>query len=451
MTEIKRPLQSEEKPISSLYAAQPNEFLPPIGQWTTVGGLVLLVGFAGAILLSAVLPYRMVVQAAQAKVRPAGELRLVQAAGEGKVDRIEVRSNQTVQAGQTIAYIDDTQIQIKKRQLQDSIAQMEQQLRQNQAQLQAISQQIVAATEQSNRTVAGAEADLNLNQRIYQDRQITAVAELQEAEAALALTQEELNRYRGLAQIGAIAELQIREKETAMKIANARLERVKTALNPSNAAVKKARERIGQEEAQGTAAIARLMQEQAQLGQQRKEVETKLSYDRQELQQIETQIQSTIIRAPISGIIQGLTLRNPDQIVRVGDTIAQIAPKHDELVVKALVFPQDIGKVAIGQSVEMRVSACPYPDYGILRGIVQSISPDVGYLEKQSSSGSVDAESSSQQRLYEVTIQPIQLMLTNGKRECVIQSGMEGQVSIISQQETVLQFILRKSRLISNI
>ncbi len=450
MIDANLPSQPERATAQSLHAAQPEEFLPPIGRWTTVGGLVMLAGFVGAILLSTVLKYKVVVKAPVA-IRPTGELRLVQVAVEGKIGRIAVRSNQTVQAGQAIAYIDDSRLQTKKRQLQDGIAQAEQQLRQNQAQLQAINQQITAEIDQSNRAVASAAADLSLNQRTHQNLQITTVAELQEAEAALTLAQEELNRYSELAHTGAVAELQIREKEASVKVATARLQRMKAALNPSGAEVEKSRERISQEQARGTATIARLTQERSQLGQQRKELETKLGNDRQELQQAKTELKSTIVRAPISGIIHALILRNPDQVVRVGDTIAQIAPSNGDLVVKAFVPSQDIGKVAIGQPVQVRVSACPYPDYGTLSGMVQAISPDaIGHQEQPDSTAPSPTAATPKTAAYEVTIQPNQRILRANGQECPMQSGMDGQADIISKEETVLQFIGRKARLLTS-
>ncbi|NER01130.1 MAG: hypothetical protein F6K30_31305, partial [Cyanothece sp. SIO2G6] len=36
-------------------AATPEDFLPPLGQWLIISGLVMLSGFVGAILLAAVL------------------------------------------------------------------------------------------------------------------------------------------------------------------------------------------------------------------------------------------------------------------------------------------------------------------------------------------------------------------------------------------------------------
>ena len=434
-----------------LHIAQPNEFLPPIGRWPTVGGLVMLLGFVGAIGLVAILPYKIVVKA-PASIRPIGELRLVQAATEGKIVHIAVQANQAVQAGQKIAQIEDARLQTQKRQLQDSITQIEQQLQQQHAQQQAIQQQIAATTDQANRTVASAEADLTLHQRTYQDTSITTVAEMQEAEAALALAQEELNRYNTLAQTGAVAELQIREKEAAVQMATARLQRMKAAINPSSAQIDKAKQQIAQEQARKSVEIARLNQEQAQLRQHQKELTIKLNNDRRDLNQADIELQSTLIRSPISGVVQALTLRNLDQVVRVGETIAQIAPKSDNLVIKAWVASQDIGQVAQGQRVDVRVSACAYPDYGTLQGTVQVMAPDAVVVESQTpSSTPTKVAPLSHPSTYEVTIEPNQLRLTNGRQDCLIQPGMEGQAEIITQEETILQFVLRKARLLPNV
>lgn len=52
---------------------------------------------------------------------------------------------------------------------------------------------------------------------------------------------------------------------------------------------------------------------------------------------------------------------------------------------------------------------------------------------------------------YEVTIEPEGLSLGRETRQCSIKMGMEGRADIISKQETVLQFFLRKARLIADV
>jgi multidrug efflux pump subunit AcrA (membrane-fusion protein) len=48
---------------------------------------------------------------------------------------------------------------------------------------------------------------------------------------------------------------------------------------------------------------------------------------------------------------------------------------------------------------------------------------------------------------YEVTIEPESFALGKKKNRCFIQLGMEGRADIITREDTVLKFLLRKARL----
>jgi multidrug efflux pump subunit AcrA (membrane-fusion protein) len=97
----------------SLPLIQTSDFLPPLGRWTLLGGLVIVTAVGLSIPVAAVTKYKETVKA-QAVVRPAGELRLVQAASDGKVMQIMVAENQVVKTGDAIAIIDDSKLQTKK-------------------------------------------------------------------------------------------------------------------------------------------------------------------------------------------------------------------------------------------------------------------------------------------------------------------------------------------------
>ncbi|NEO42018.1 MAG: HlyD family efflux transporter periplasmic adaptor subunit [Moorea sp. SIOASIH] len=150
-----------------------------------------------------------------------------------------------------------------------------------------------------------------------------------------------------------------------------------------------------------------------------------------------------------------LNLRNPGQTVRSGEEIAQILPGDAPLKVKAVVSPSDIGKLAEGQKVHMGVSACPYPDYGTLKGVVSQISEDT--IKPQSNGARAMVSSALSQKgraataFYEVTISPESHVLGKGKNQCSLQLGMEGRADIISREETVLRLLLRKARLVTDL
>lgn len=445
-----RAVHQEELDRGLIRPASPENFLPKIGQLPILAGLVLLVAFAGATVLTSILKYKVTVKA-PAAIRPAGELRIVQSAAEGTVKSITVDGNQSVRQGDTIAVIDDSRLQTKKNQLTGAIQQTEQQLLQLSSQVAALNSQVDAEIEQSRRTIASVKAELNLNQRTYQDKLITTSAEVKEVEASVDLAQEELRRYKQLSGTGAISQIQVTEKEAALKTAQARLERVKAALNPSTAPVEMARERTEQERARGAATVAMLNREREQLLQKQAELRTQIDRDRKELQQVETELKNTIIRAPVSGVIQELTLRNPSQVVRLGDKIAQIAAGTAPLQIKALVAAQDIGRVKVGQSALMRVSACPYPDYGTLQGKVIAIAPDAIAPSNRASDSTSDQPRAMAGVVYEVTVQPKTLSLHANRQECSMQLGMEGNIDIISREETVLRFFFRRARLLTNV
>jgi multidrug efflux pump subunit AcrA (membrane-fusion protein) len=496
------PSPGEAKAIF-LHPATPDEFLPPISRWTILGGLVLLAAFSGAIALASVLKYKVSVKA-PAAIRPDGELRIVQSSVEGTVKSIKVAANQVVKQGDIIALIDDSRLQTKKRQLQGNIQQATLQLAQIEIQASALDSQIAAEADRTQRAIASFQAEVSRTQRDLKDKQITAVAQANEAEANLRIAQEEWqkaqaeltaakadlksiqaalkavttkqDRYKPLAEAGAIsldkyqeAQLAVEQQEQAqesqkaailakqqdierqkraVEAAASRWQGTQAALNPSDATVTMVKEKIAAESATGKATLARLKQEREQLIQRKVEFQNQINRDRQELQQLETELANTVIRAVASGTILQLNLRNTDQVVRPGDAIAQIAPSEAPLVIKAMVSSRDIGKVETSQTAYLRVSACPYPDYGILKGKVSTISPDAIKPQGKDTNTAQASIAVAVDAAYDVTIQPEALTLSIGGRKCTIQSGMEGTTEIISREETVLQFILRRARLL---
>ncbi|NEP18924.1 MAG: HlyD family efflux transporter periplasmic adaptor subunit [Leptolyngbya sp. SIO4C1] len=435
--------------------AQLNDFLPPVKRWTTLGGLLILLTVGLAVPILSVVKYKTVIKA-QASLRPDGELRLVQAATAGQITQIAVKEHQRVEQGDIIAQVDGTHLQTQQRQLQISLEQAQQQQQQINAQIGALDRQISAETNRIGRTVTVAEAELSRRQRAYQDRQVITAAEMAEAEAslrsaeaALAAARSKRDRYQRVAEQGALSLEQLEEAQLAVQqqaqitaAAQARVASARTALAPSAAEVAIAAEQISQEKASGQAALAVLAREREALIQQRIQINEQIARHQRESQQVARDLQRTAIAAPVDGTVFKLTLRNPSQTVQPGEEIAQIAPSDAPLTIKAAVSPQDVGQLQAGQPVQMRVSACPYPDYGTLKGVVDQVSRDT--IKAQTAAAQSPA-------FYAVTIQPEKLSLGSGKRQCRVQLGMEGRADIVTREETVLRFLLRKARLSTNL
>jgi HlyD family secretion protein len=123
-------------------------------------------------------------------------------------------------------------------------------------------------------------------------------------------------------------------------------------------------------------------------------------------------------------------------------------PQNSQLAIATKVATQDIERVELGQVAKMRVDACPYSNYGILNGTVTGISPDAIVTNQNS-----DRFSSANPNLtyFDVAIKPEGNTLGNETLQCQLKPRMKAEVNIIAREETLLRFILRKARLLSNI
>ncbi|BAY32170.1 hypothetical protein NIES2107_40570 [Nostoc carneum NIES-2107] len=454
------------------------DFIPPVSPWTSLAGIVLVGSVGSAIALSSWVKYNVTVKV-PASIRPTGEIRLAQPKMEGTIKRILVRENQVVKQGDIIAYLDDEQLQIKKSQLQGNIQQGRLQINQIDAQITNLDNQMQAEKTVIDRTVSAAESDLLRNQREYQERQVTTQTDLQVAEANLQKAYTDLqkaqadldfanldrDRYEQLAKEGAIGQREFEQKKflveqtkavvegerKAVEIAQAKVESAKSAINPTDATVAIAKERIAQEVAKGKANIATLNKERQALIQRRVEIQSQLIQSHKELEQVFNQLQNTVIRATTEGTILKLNLRNPGQVVGASDAIAEIAPSNAPLVIKAMIPTQDIKSVEVGQEVQLRIDSCPYPDYGTLKGVVNTVSPDVITSQNNSTNSPTSSSNILAASYFEATIAPESLSFGHQNHQCHIQSGMDAKADIISKRETALQFMLRKARLITDL
>ena len=452
-----------------------DEFLPPVSRWTSLAG-IFLVGTVGvAITLASIIEYNVSVKAT-ATVRPVGEQRIVQANMEGTVENIKVKENQTIQKGDVIANLATHRLQSEKSQLQGKIQMGKMQLAQIEAQIKALSTQISAQFASIEGGLVSANFELIRTKNKYREQKIKTVTDVQEAEAYLQKSVTEMKkikadlnfakidikRYQQLAEAGAISKRESEENKLAVEqkslavatqyrvieIAKARLVRSKAVLDPSSTTVLIAQQRIIQERARGNATIASLKREREALIQHKVEIQKNLDNEHIKFQQIDSDLKKRVIRAPSDGVILKLNLRNQGQVVRNSDVVAKLTPIDAPLVIKAKIAPQNIDRVAVGQKVQLRVSACPYPDFGTLEGVVKAVSPDA-IVPVVNQVGSINQNLGAS--YYEVTVQPERLSLVMGTRQCRIKAGMEASADIISKKETALQFLLRKVRLLTNL
>ena len=397
---------------TALMHIEADDFLPALGGWSrTFGRNVLITATAGLLGLS-IWPWRETVRAAGV-VRPDGENTVVQSQLDGTLAAVWIKENQEVQEGQALAMLDRKQLESEKRKLEselrDSIAQQH-----NSAQ---------QSTDLKQKSIATSE--------LLQAQLQSAARNVDNAEATLRFRQTELQRYRSLQATGAVAASVVDEKNAQYALARNELA--------------KAQQALAEQRARGTAQLAELRQDSGQTLNQQREFNKLLETTRSRLAEVNRALSNSTIKAPQAGTILLSGMRHAQQVIRAGEILAQIAPTNAKQTIQVRVPSRDVGTIKPKQEAFLRVTGCPYPDYGVLKAKVINISADTVQKESETQGSSASAYPG----LFQVSLEPASRQLRAGHRLCELRHGMDVQAEIVTRQTTVLGFLFTKLRLFS--
>ncbi len=136
------------------------------------------------------------------------------------------------------------------------------------------------------------------------------------------------------------------------------------------------------------------------------------------------------IRAPAAGTVVGLQVHTLGGVIKGGETILEIVPGSDPLLVEARIDPADIDDIALGLETEVRFTGFKQRTTPTLKGEVVNLSADV-LTDKISGE--------SYYRAW-VRIGERELARINGR---ALQPGMPAEVLITTGSRTVLAYLLQ--------
>jgi hypothetical protein len=139
------------------------------------------------------------------------------------------------------------------------------------------------------------------------------------------------------------------------------------------------------------------------------------------------------------GGILALTTQVPHR-----STIQASAIVTPDRTIQALVPADSINQIAPHQIAQMRVNACPYGEFGTLKGQVTTISTQPAILH---GGRYANVTQLSQPTLYAVAIQPQALVLQQAAKSCQVRVGVQGKVDIVLHEESIARSVLRRLRL----
>ena len=137
------------------------------------------------------------------------------------------------------------------------------------------------------------------------------------------------------------------------------------------------------------------------------------------------------VRAPRSGVVQAIKFHAIGAVVKPGDTLAEVIPVSDNLVLSVKINPTDINNVAIGQKAEVRFPAFAYKHLPAIFGQVRAVSAD----------SLIDDESQTKQHYYSAKV-TIDQKTIPAEIAGTLVPGMPADVVIITGERTLLQYLL---------
>jgi len=142
------------------------------------------------------------------------------------------------------------------------------------------------------------------------------------------------------------------------------------------------------------------------------------------------QIERTLVRSPIKGVIQKLYMHTIGGVIKPGEDLVEIVPTDDVLWLEVKIKPSDIAFVYPGQKTVVKFSAYDFAIYGSLEGEIVHIGADTTKDKKENS-------------FYTIHIKTDKNYLGTESKPLKIIPGMTVNVDILTGKKSVMDYILK--------
>jgi len=355
------------------------------------------------------------------RVVPSNQLQQVQYLEGGIVKEILVSAGDHVKAGQVLVRLDPTRISAEFAQGKDSYQLLSARILRLSAlaekkplafpeTLAKVAPQIVA---DERRLYDSRLAEFEAATSVARAKLDDAQARLRNAEEALVLAQEEMRIIRPLVEKGIeprIELIRVRQREVAAE-GDAQTAKI---------AVEGAQGELVQAETSFLASV----------GDELARAKSEMAAIAGDLPALEDKIARTEVRSPIDGVVNRVLVATIGGVVQPGETILEVVPSEDTLLVEAAIKPADIGFLRIGQPARVRITAFDSSVYGALDGRIEQISPDAIKDEE------------TRERHYLIKVRTDRDAIRTKDAELRILPGMAAEVDILNGKRTVLSYLL---------
>ncbi len=144
----------------------------------------------------------------------------------------------------------------------------------------------------------------------------------------------------------------------------------------------------------------------------------------------EDRVTRTDVRSPVRGTIKQINLNTLGGVVRPGESILEIVPLDDTLLIEARIRPADIAFLHPGQKAMVKITAYDFSIFGGLEGVVEAISADT-------------IEDDKGESFFKVKLRTKKNAITYRSEELPIIPGMTASIDILTGKKSVLAYLLK--------
>jgi adhesin transport system membrane fusion protein len=136
------------------------------------------------------------------------------------------------------------------------------------------------------------------------------------------------------------------------------------------------------------------------------------------------------VRSPVRGTIKQINLNTIGGVVRPGESILEIVPLDDTLLVEARIRPADIAFLHPGQKAMIKITAYDFSLFGGLEGFLEAISADT-------------IEEDNGESFFKVKLRTQKNAISYRGEDLPIIPGMTASIDILTGKKSVLAYLLK--------
>lgn len=341
---------------------------------------------------------------AQAVLMSAERTQLVQSPDGGVLTSLHVKEGDTVKAGQLLATLQKERAAAA---VDDSMAKVAA-LRITLARLHA---EVYGTALQFDKSLADYTQYIRNQTDLYNKRQTAFKDDIRALTKILEMAEEEMRIYRQL--------------ESTQDISRAEVLRAQRSVADIQAQIASRRNKYFQD------AQAEMTKAQEDLSSQ-----TEALRDRTQV------LEHTELVAPMDGVVNSIRVTTLGGVIKPGETVIELLPTGDNLIVEAKIPPADMAFIAIGQDATIKLDAYDSSIFGGMRGKVDYISAEALFADK--ASPGVPLSANNPPIYYMVRVRITGTEFHGDKvREIKLRSGLTASVEIKAQERSVMSYLTK--------